>query len=98
MVTVQICPIMLACLISNVVRQHISQTSSAPVQPDPSAALSNDEFPLRRCMCQYGGVPGPSAGAGGVLQVHHSGTQRDLSDTQTAPKHYGGTSEAAHQE
>lgn len=46
-------------------------------------------------MCQYGGVPGPPAGAGGILQVHHSGTQRDLSDTQTAPKRHGGTSEAA---
>lgn len=50
-------------------------------------------------MCQHGSVPGPSAGAGGLLQVHHSGTQRDLSDTQTAPKHHGGASEAAqHQE
>ncbi len=58
-------------------------------------ALYNDAFPLSRCVCQHGGVPGPSAGAGGLLQVHHSGTQRDLSDTQTAPKHHGGTSEAA---
>lgn len=50
-------------------------------------------------MCQYGSVPGPTAGTGGILQVHHSGTQRDLSDAQTASEHHGGASAAAqHQE
>lgn len=54
---------------------------------------------LHRCMCHYGGVPGPSARAGGILQVYHSGTQRDISDTQTAPQCHGGAAEAAqHQE
>jgi len=38
-------------------------------------------------------------GAGGLFEVHHSGTQRDLSDTQTAPKQHGGAAGAAqHQE
>lgn len=49
-------------------------------------------------MCQYGGVPGPSERTGGVLKVHHSGTQRDISDPQTAPKHHGGAAEAAQQQ
>lgn len=57
--------------------------------------LCVDVFPVCRCVCQHGGVSGPSAGAGGLFQVHHSGTQRDLSDAQTAPKRHGGTTEAA---
>lgn len=52
-------------------------------------------FLALRCLCQHGRVPGPPARAGGVLQVHHPGTQRDFSDTQTTSEHHGGAAEAA---
>jgi len=67
----------------------------APLKGPSPSTCSHDVFPVCRCVCQSGGLPGSSAGPGGLLQVHHPGTQRDLPDPQAAPEHHGGPPEAA---